>query len=54
MDPWNTKSCFRPSAWKALTGGWWLTCSDRSLKPRSSLETEEAANVSAGGRTRRR
>lgn len=37
MDPWNTKSWFRPSAWKALTGGWWLTCSDMSLKPRSSL-----------------
>lgn len=37
MEPWNTKSFFRPSAWNALTGGWWLTCSEINLNPRSSL-----------------
>lgn len=37
MEPWKTKSPPRLSAWKALTGGWWDTCSDISLKPCSSL-----------------
>ena len=28
------------STWKALTGGWWPTCSQMILKPRSSLQTQ--------------
>lgn len=46
IEPWKRKSSLRPSAWKALIGGWWLTCSDTHLKPRSSLvEKKEMSKV---------
>lgn len=34
MEPWKTK--FSLSAWKAETGGWWLTCSQMILFERKT------------------
>jgi len=42
--PWKTKKS--DSTWKALTGGWWLTCSQTTRMPRSGLQvTSHAAQT---------
>ena len=39
IDPWKAQPEV-PSAWKAVTGGWWDTCSPMNLNPRSGLWRE--------------